>query len=77
MESCFPPLVALSLRSGSGDNIGDKSHKTKRYSSTSASNNASNQSNLITNQKDGLQKLEILQDLDLYYIRQIASSLKV
>lgn len=48
MDSCFPPLAALTLRDG------DKRAPT----STPAP------------------KIEILQDLDLYYIRQIAHNLK-
>ncbi|XP_055373058.1 rhotekin-like isoform X2 [Condylostylus longicornis] len=124
MESCFPPLAALSLRGSSHNN--SKSQKNNRHStggstpSTASScnnlnnhnnsnnnnnnnnNNINNNSNsnghnnhcnsmsnnndyCISNSKklnqnnsstDFTPKLEVLQDLDLYYIRQIASSLK-
>lgn len=67
MESCFPPLAALSLRSNSNSN---KSHKNRH------STGGTPQQDCGRN-KEFMPKLEVLQDLDLYYIRQIASSLKV
>uniref|UniRef100_A0A1B0DDI2 Uncharacterized protein n=1 Tax=Phlebotomus papatasi TaxID=29031 RepID=A0A1B0DDI2_PHLPP len=68
MESCFPPLAGLSLRSGSGTN--SKSQKNRH------STGGTPKDNLGVDHKDYLPKLEVLQDLDLYYIRQIACSLK-
>ncbi|XP_075223441.1 rhotekin-like isoform X2 [Lycorma delicatula] len=52
MDSCFPPLAALSL-----SQPGEKGERR-------------------TEQNDNAGKIEILQDLDLYYIRQIAHNLK-
>lgn len=66
MESCFPPIASLSLRNKSGS----KAHK-------SASSTSDRSSVYQLQQKETMPKIEILQDLDLYYIRQIASSLKV
>lgn len=94
MESCFPPLAALSLRS-SGRNNNSKSQKNNRHSTNSPTKTTPPSSpnyyssqldtsyNLNDNNDKAIQneeftpKLEVLQDLDLYYIRQIASSLKV
>lgn len=82
MESCFPPLAGLSLR-------GSSSSKKHRQSTGAIFRDADNsrqpQSSVQQqqqlqqrhNNKDFMPKLEVLQDLDLYYIRQIASSLKV
>lgn len=61
MDKCFPPLGALSLR----DNR-KGSANTNRHSSHGGQS---------PNDTPG--KIEILQDLDLYYIRQIAHNLKV
>ena len=63
MDSCFPPLAALSLRDS------DKNNKP-RHGQQNVFNIG-----LPTNANTG--KIEILQDLDLYYIRQIAHNLKV
>lgn len=73
MESCFPPLAGLSLRDSS--NVA-KSNKNRHSTSgkTLSSQDARNHS---VNNNECMPKLEVLQDLDLYYIRQIASSLKV
>lgn len=60
MDSCFPPLAALSLR----DN--DKNNRSRHAQQSVFS--------IPTNANTG--KIEILQDLDLYYIRQIAHNLK-
>lgn len=62
MDSCFPPLAGLSLRGSS-----DSRNKSNRNSAGSDRYSIEN----------GSEKIEILQDLDLYYIRQIARSLKV
>lgn len=81
MESCFPPLAGLSLR-------GSSSSKKNRQSASAIFRDADNsrqppssvqqmQQQQRHNNKDFTPKLEVLQDLDLYYIRQIASSLKV
>lgn len=75
MDSCFPPLANLSLR---GSSRGNKPNKNRH--STDASNNSQlfyQNTDNIRNQTEIMPKLEVLQDLDLYYIRQIASSLKV
>lgn len=81
MESCFPPLAGLSLR-------GSSSSKKHRQSTGAIFRDADNSRQPLPsgqqmpqqqrhNNKDFMPKLEVLQDLDLYYIRQIASSLKV
>lgn len=81
MESCFPPLAGLSLR-------GSSSSKKHRQSAGAIFRDADNSRQPLSsgpqmhqqqrqNNKDFMPKLEVLQDLDLYYIRQIASSLKV
>lgn len=77
MNSCFPPIAAL--------NIGDSGsvEKPKKKSSIWGSN--SNLKKLSLTKKDkmtaeannnGAGKIEVLQDLDLYYIKQIAHNLK-
>lgn len=73
MESCFPPLASLSLR---GNSNGNKSQK-KRHSTGGATQHHQQQAMSGVPNKDSLTKLDVLEDLDLYYIRQIASSLKV
>lgn len=74
MESCFPPLASLSLRGNSGAN---KTHKN-RHSTAGGGTAHQHQNDCGTpNNREFMPKLEVLQDLDLYYIRQIASSLKV
>lgn len=59
MDSCFPPLAALSLREGKKNG-----QSVNRHSSHG------------TNGQE-MPRIEVLQDLDLYYIRQIAHNLKV
>lgn len=97
MESCFPPLAALSLRGSSHNSSKSQKNHNNRHSTSGtptsdiylATNNNSNSNlNRPTSSSDGdykfnhqnnstfTPKLEVLQDLDLYYIRQIASSLK-
>jgi hypothetical protein len=68
MDSCFPPLAALSLR----DHRKSNGHQTSnnRQARPSSAQQPSGEG-------DSHGKIEILQDLDLYYIRQIAHSLKV
>ncbi|KAJ4439218.1 hypothetical protein ANN_07337 [Periplaneta americana] len=61
MDSCFPPLAALSLRDHRGSRQQGRPASTQQPSSDT----------------DNYGKIEILQDLDLYYIRQIAHNLKV
>lgn len=111
MESCFPPLAALSLRGS----ISGKKPKNRhslgsqpfddgdryqlapppasvasnanpfgcgqlQHSRSSFDNRQSTQCNdnrRPQHHREFLSKLEVLQDLDLYYIRQMASSLKV
>jgi hypothetical protein len=67
MDSCFPPLSALSLRDhkSNGHQPGSKRHG--RPASTQQP----------PGDPDNYGKIEILQDLDLYYIRQIAHNLQV
>lgn len=78
MDSCFPPLAGLSLR-GSSKNAG-KSNKN-RHSTDGSHHNSTlfyrPNDYSIRNQTEIMPKLEVLQDLDLYYIRQIAQSFKV
>lgn len=78
MDSCFPPLANLSLRGSSRSS--NKPNKNRHSTDGSAHNNSQlfyrNNEN-IRNHTEIMPKLEVLQDLDLYYIRQIASSLKV
>lgn len=77
MNSCFPPIAALNI----GDN--GSAEKAKKKSSIWGSN--SNLKKLSLTKKDkmaaeannGAGKIEVLQDLDLYYIKQIAHNLKV
>lgn len=72
MDSCFPPLGALSLKdSRKSLNLG-KELGTGRRSVSGAPRPASDDEEPNYNGK-----IEILQDLDLYYIRQIAHNLKV
>lgn len=77
MDSCFPPLANLSLR---GSSRGNKPNKNRHSTDGSAHNNSQlyyHNNDNIRNHTEIMPKLEVLQDLDLYYIRQIASSLKV
>ncbi|XP_051160755.1 rhotekin-like isoform X2 [Leptopilina boulardi] len=64
MDSCFPPLAALSLRD------------TKKSSSTIKHRLSSGDSPTSSVGGHSPGKIEILQDLDFYYIRQIAHNLK-
>lgn len=111
MESCFPPLAALSLRGSLGsrkqknrhslgstayalaggdtlaaaeETIGEHYRLTKppQLPATTQTHAAMSHSQSAyglrtTTHHDQLTRLEVLQDLDLYYIRQMASSLKV
>lgn len=87
--SCFPTLAALSLRDSSKSKTKTHRHSTGGEmnndknihnsppippSSIQQLNNGQQRHNI---NKEFMPKLEVLQDLDLYYIRQIASSLKV
>lgn len=77
MDSCFPPLANLSLR---GSSRANKPNKNRHSTDGSAHNNSHlfyQNNDHIRNHSEIMPKLEVLQDLDLYYIRQIASSLKV
>lgn len=75
MESCFPPLTGLSLRDSSSSST--KGNK-KRHSTNNSIQSGSTKDPDAQQTNDTItSKLEVLQDLDLYYIRQIASSLKV
>jgi hypothetical protein len=68
MDSCFPPLAALSLRDHRKSN-GHQSGSNRQGRPTSAQP--------PPGETDNYGKIHILQDLDLYYIRQIAHNLKV
>lgn len=76
MESCFPPLASLSLRGNSNAN---KTHKNRHSTGGTPQQQQQHQHGDCgtRNHTEFIPKLEVLQDLDLYYIRQIASSLKV
>lgn len=83
MNSCFPPLATLNI----GDSVNDDKAKKKNTLWSSNSNmrrlsltkskdkNMSNNSSNADNASNG--KIEVLQDLDLYYIKQIAHNMKV
>lgn len=66
MDSCFPPLAALRLRDAS-----------ESSTIALARNRLSGQHDSLRSANLPPDKIEILQDLDLYYIRQIAHNLKV
>lgn len=65
MDSCFPPLATLSLRD------------TKKSPTTIKHRLSSGDSPTPSVGGHSPGKIEILQDLDFYYIRQIAHNLKV
>lgn len=67
MDSCFPPLAALSLRDHRKSN-GHQTNNNRQGRPASAQQ--------PPGEADSYGKIEILQDLDLYYIRQIAHNLK-
>lgn len=76
MDSCFPPLANLSLR---GSSRANKPNKNRHSTDGSAHNDSHffyQNSDHIRNHSEIMPKLEVLQDLDLYYVRQLASSLK-
>lgn len=66
MDSCFPPLSALSLRD----------HKSNGHQVGSKRNGRPASTQQPPGDQDNYGKIEILQDLDLYYIRQIAHNLQ-
>lgn len=68
MDSCFPPLAALRLR-----DTNESSAITLARKRFSSEQNA----DPLHSVSAPPGKIEILQDLDLYYIRQIAHNLKV
>lgn len=67
MNSCFPPIAALSLRDSKKSSTISMRHRLSSGDSQST----------IIDKPTNTGKIEILQDLDLYYIRQIAHNLKV
>lgn len=78
MDSCFPPLANLSLRGSSRSNKPNKNRHSTDGSAHNDSHLFYHQNNdHLRNHSEIMPKLEVLQDLDLYYVRQIASSLKV
>lgn len=68
MDSCFPPLAALSLKDSAPARAASKGSKSSAADLIAAAD---------LNELHKFAKIEILQDLDLYYIRQIAHKLKV
>ena len=68
MDSCFPPLAALSLKDAAPARAASKASKPSAADLIAAAD---------LNELHKFAKIEILQDLDLYYIRQIAHKLKV
>ncbi|XP_043290150.1 rhotekin-like isoform X2 [Venturia canescens] len=69
MDSCFPPLAALNLR--------DAKNKSSQVTVKNRHSSGDNQPPLPNGKSLPVPgKIEILQDLDLYYIRQIAHNLK-
>lgn len=77
MDSCFPPLANLSLRGSSRSNKQNKNRHSTDASAHKDSHLFYQNNDHIRNHSEIMPKLEVLQDLDLYYVRQIASSLKV
>ena len=68
MDSCFPPLAALSLRDH---------HKSNGHQPSNNCHGRPASTQQPPGEADNYGKIEILQDLDLYYIRQIAHNLQV
>lgn len=73
MDSCFPPFGALSLKDSRKSLNVSKEYNSARRSISGAPPTVLDDED-ETNHNG---KIEILQDLDLYYIRQIAHNLKV
>lgn len=84
MDSCFPPLAALSL-GAKGPPKGLKGPKglplakaaPKGLPALVPDSPSGQVTSATTDDVDKMGKINILQDLDLYYIRQIAHNLKV
>lgn len=84
MDSCFPPLASLSLRehrksSGSGGGGGlavPRSRTPTSHSPSGPSSIFSSSSSGEENESQNYGKIEILQDLEVYYIKQIAHNYK-
>lgn len=92
MESCFPPLANLrgssNSTNSSSSSASTNKHQKYRHSLGGGVGLASNDKagsgggggtdcSNGSRDSDYIPKLEVIQDLDLYYIRQIACSLKV
>ena len=93
MESCFPPLASLSLRGSSNSTSSSSASSTTSAKGTQKNRHSLGVSGIAASNGSGggdsearnnnnysseyLPKLDVIQDLDLYYIRQIACSLKV
>lgn len=83
MNSCFPPLATLNIGDGSDDNKlkkknsywGSNTNLRKLSLTKNKDKMSSNAVSKTDNSCNG--KIEVLQDLDLYYIKQIAHNLKV
>nr|CAD7401164.1 unnamed protein product [Timema cristinae] len=69
MDSCFPPFAALSLRDNSNRKSGAGRNGSRPISAQVPPGGSE-----VPTEKIG--KIEILQDLELFYIRQIAHNLK-
>ncbi|KAG8224330.1 hypothetical protein J437_LFUL004286 [Ladona fulva] len=76
MDSCFPPLASLSLRENrkSAGAVG-RSRTPSSHSPCGASSVFSSSSS--GDETDNYGRIEILQDLEVYYIKQIAHNYKV
>lgn len=73
MDSCFPPFGALSLKDSRKSLNVSKDFNSARRSISGAPQPIPDDED----EPNHNGKIEILQDLDLYYIRQIAHNLKV
>lgn len=76
MDSCFPPLAALSLGPSKAPPKGPKGHGPP-FGLHAPPPTSPPGLSATTDHAEALGKMNILQDLDLYYIRQIAHNLKV
>ncbi len=85
MNSCFPPLATLNIGENANGGGCDRAKKKNAYAATGSNlrklSLTKGKGKMASNGTGGenLQngKIEVLQDLDLYYIKQIAHNLKV
>ncbi|XP_046386842.1 rhotekin-like isoform X2 [Ischnura elegans] len=82
MDSCFPPLASLSLREhrkstgGAGGLAVPRSRAQSSHSPSGSSSIFSSSSSGDETDGQNYGKIEILQDLEVYYIKQIAHNYK-